>query len=78
MKKGRYGSNEGLTTSSCSGACARGYYCPAGSITSTANACPFDNSTSVDGTSDSSGCVCEAGSTGEDGGYWYVLLHPLL
>ena len=36
---GSYGSNEGLTSSECSGLCEAGYYCPAGSTSSTANDC---------------------------------------
>jgi hypothetical protein len=36
---GRYGSTTGLTSSSCSGQCQAGYYCPAGSSSATANSC---------------------------------------
>ena len=36
---GSYGSSEGLTSNLCSGLCEAGYYCPAGSTSSTANDC---------------------------------------
>ena len=36
---GTYGSSEGLTNDQCSGLCEAGYYCPAGSTSSTANDC---------------------------------------
>ena len=36
---GTFGSEEGLTTSDCSGLCERGYWCQAGSTNSTQNAC---------------------------------------
>ena len=37
---GRYGDRSNLTTSDCSGACAAGYYCPAGSTQRQQIACP--------------------------------------
>ncbi len=36
---GRFGSDSGLSTSSCSGACEQGYYCVAGSTNATAAPC---------------------------------------
>jgi hypothetical protein len=36
---GRYGDHEGLTSSSCSGLCKAGYYCPLGSISSMQHDC---------------------------------------
>ena len=36
---GKYGSETGLTTATCSGECSAGYYCPAGSINNRANEC---------------------------------------
>ena len=36
---GRYGATEGLETSDCSGICTEGYFCAAGSVTSTQEAC---------------------------------------
>lgn len=36
---GFYGDSTGATTSHCSGPCSPGYYCPAGSVSSTARAC---------------------------------------
>jgi len=38
---GRYGRAERLSTSQCTGACAKGFYCPAGSIISTQYPCPI-------------------------------------
>lgn len=38
---GRYGNREGVTSPECTGACAKGYYCPAGSLVSTAMICPI-------------------------------------
>lgn len=38
---GTFGSSLGLQTSSCSGACAAGYYCPPGSTNATAILCPM-------------------------------------
>lgn len=36
---GRYGSSPGLTNATCSGVCSAGYVCPAGSSSSTVQAC---------------------------------------
>jgi hypothetical protein len=36
---GRYGNREGLTSSSCSGVCEAGYYCPLGSTSSKQHVC---------------------------------------
>ena len=36
---GRYGSDTGLSDASCSGECAQGYYCEAGSVSAKAAAC---------------------------------------
>ena len=36
---GYYGGSSGLQTSDCSGKCTAGYYCPAGSVSATANDC---------------------------------------
>ena len=38
---GRYGRAERLTDGSCTGVCAKGHYCPAGSVTSTQYPCPI-------------------------------------
>lgn len=59
---GRFGNAAGLTTASCSGECALGYYCPAGSTSSNANECPPGRYGATTGltTSDCSG-VCDAG-----------------
>ena len=37
---GTYGLTEGLTEAKCDGLCARGYYCPQGSVTGTEMPCP--------------------------------------
>ena len=37
---GAYGTSPGLSTAACSGPCAVGYECPAGSVNSTATVCP--------------------------------------
>jgi hypothetical protein len=66
---GRYGSSRALTSSICDGECSSGYYCPAGSISSTEYACPYPNSMSPNGSSSANQCICNAGYTGVNGGY---------
>lgn len=67
---GRYGFLTGLTSSNCSGLCAKGYYCPAGSTVATQNLCPIGRYGDREGlgSADCSGaCLraldCPAGST---------------
>ena len=36
---GTFGTAKGMSTSACSGSCRAGYYCPAGSVNSTASPC---------------------------------------
>lgn len=38
---GRYGRASQLNNALCSGLCAKGHYCPAGSVTSTQYPCPI-------------------------------------
>lgn len=46
---GRYGNTVGLGTRDCSGACKKGFWCPAGSTSSTENACPAGRYGDADG-----------------------------
>lgn len=63
---GTYGSSDGATTSACSGQCAAGYVCPAGSTTATVIDCPsgfFCPAGSGTGTPCPAGSYCPLGST---------------
>ena len=54
---GRYGSEMGLSDAACSGECARGFFCPAGSMGAKAEAC-------AEGTfGNASGLVAQANCT---------------
>jgi hypothetical protein len=66
---GRFGSTNGLTSTTCSGICSANYYCPAASTSATAVACPFLNSHSLAGSGNSSACLCNAGYSGSAGGF---------
>jgi hypothetical protein len=57
LQAGRYGATNGLTTSSCSGECLRGYYCPIGSKSSQQKSCPL-HATSPMGSSSFLNCSC--------------------
>lgn len=67
---GFYGAEKGLMTSSCSGLCGPGFYCPEGSTNSTEYRCPAGRYGSISGNKDSScsgkcasGYYCPEGST---------------
>merc|ERR1719353_2785217 len=60
---GRYGSVTGLTDASCSGECAQGYYCEAGSVSAKAAACAEGSYGGATGLEAQAECtVCPAGT----------------
>lgn len=60
---GRYGSAGSLPDGQCSGICARGHYCPAGSTSDKAAACPAGTFNSLTGARSITECVvCPIGS----------------
>ncbi len=62
---GHFGSTSNLTAASCSGPCAPGYYCPAGSINNTAVVCPLGQFS----LGDAATCTpCQAGRFGSSTG----------
>ena len=60
---GRYGSETGLSDASCSGECAQGYYCEAGSVSAKAAACAEGTYGAAAGLVAQANCtVCLAGT----------------
>jgi len=60
---GRWGHLHREHRESCSGPCAKGHWCPAGSVSRFQRACPYGTYTSVEGSMSESDCVpCPDGS----------------
>jgi hypothetical protein len=56
---GRFGSTNGLTSSTCSGICSANYYCPAGSTSATDKQCQA-NANSTAGSTQLANCICNS------------------
>ena len=59
---GRFGEVDGLSSSNCSGACAKGHYCGEGTVRATQQACPAGTYNELEGLTAKDNCtVCSAG-----------------